>query len=104
MNVDEIEQRLLAIVSKYAGRPVSPDEAIYQDAGINGADFCDVLGEASAEFSLPLFDWEAFADTSEPPRGLSLLFGLKILSRRRLTTRHLARVIAAGEWIEPKDP
>jgi hypothetical protein len=103
MNTEEVEQRLLKIVSKYAGRPVSPDEAIYQDAGINGADFRDVLEEVRGKFFIPPFDWEAFADTSEPPRGTSLFFGLKILPRRRLTTRHLAKVITAGKWIEPDD-
>jgi hypothetical protein len=103
MTAEEIEQRLLTIVRKYAGRAVSPDDAVYQEAGVNGADFCDFLSEVEREFYLPTFEWEAFADTSEPPRGLTLFFGLKILPRRRLTIHHLARVIAAGEWIEPDD-
>ena len=41
MTIDEVETRLISIVSDYAGRTVSPVEAIYQDVGINGADFCD---------------------------------------------------------------
>ena len=102
MTIEEIEQALLPIISEYAGRPVSLDEAIYQDVGLNGADFRDAVENVCRKFDVPAFDWEDFADTSEPPRGLGL-FKLKILPRRRLTTRHLARIIAAGEWIEPED-
>ena len=102
MTIEEIEQALLPIIAGYAGRAVSLDEAIYQDVGLNGADFCDALLAVSARFDVPAFNWEEFADTSEPPRGLGL-FKLKILSRKRLTARHLAKIIAAGEWIEPED-
>lgn len=92
---------LTATAAKYAARPVATDEAIYQDAGINGADFLEFLEEIGTGYVVPSFDAERFADTSEPRRGLSLFGKIRILDRERLTCAHLATIIAAGHWIDP---
>jgi hypothetical protein len=96
-----IQNSLLALASPYACRDVTLDEAIYQGMNINGADFCDLLGEIGERFPLPEFNWEQFADTSEPPKGLSLFGRLNILPRDRLTLRHITKVIIEGRWSEP---
>ena len=101
MNELSVQQTLLSLAKPDACRDVTLDEAIYQEMKINGADFCDLLCEIGEQFSLPEFSWEQFADTSEPPRGLSLFGRFKILPRDRLTSRHLSKVLIKGRWFEP---
>jgi hypothetical protein len=101
MNAAEIEQRLRDKLRAWATPEEQLDGAIYQDMGLNGLDFYDLLREIDRDFPLPKFDWEEFADMSEPPEGLSLFGRFKILPRKRLTIAHLAKVIANGVWTEP---
>ena len=101
MDAAEIEEALRVKLRAWATPETALDGAIYQDMGINGMDFYELLGEIDGEFPLPPFDWAEFADMNEPPDGLSLLGRLKILPRKRLTIAHLAKVIAAGDWSEP---
>jgi hypothetical protein len=106
MQAAEIEQRLRAKLSSWAVPEDQLGGAIYQDMGINGMDFCELLCEIDDEFSLPEFDWSEFADISEPPDGLTFwrfltLRGPIILKRKRLTLAHLSNVIAQGRWIAP---
>ena len=106
MTVAEIEQHLRAKLIAWAVPENQLDGAIYQDMGINGTDFYDLLSEIGNEYTLPAFDWSEFADISDPPDGLTFwrlltLRGPKILPRKRLTITHLSKIIAAGEWSEP---
>lgn len=106
MEAAEIEQRVRDMLRAWAVPEDKLDGAIYQDMGINGLDFHDLLCEIANEFPLPEFDWSDFADMSEPPDGLTFwrfltLRGPKILSRKRLTVVHLSKVIVEGRWSEP---
>lgn len=102
----EIEQQLRAKLRAWAIAEDMLDGAIYQDMGINGMDFYELLCEIESEFELPEFVWEEFADINEPPDGFTFwrmltLRGPKILPRKRLTIDHLSNVIAQGKWSEP---
>jgi Protein of unknown function (DUF1493) len=101
MDATEIKQALRVKLRAWATPEAVLDGAIYQDMGINGQDFYELLSEIDSEFALPEFDWSEFADMNEPPDGLSLFGQLKIFPRKRLTISHLAEVIAAGVWSEP---
>lgn len=97
----QIEQDLLNLVRSWGGENVAPDAAIYQDNGINGYDFYELLCAIDEKYRLPPFDWSEFADMAEPPHGLTLFGRLKILPRKRLTPRHLAKVLSEQSWSEP---
>lgn len=106
MDPAEIVRRLHNKLRAWAVPEEKLNGAIYQDMGINGLDFHDLLCEIENEFPLPEFDWSDFADMSEPPDGLTFwrlftLRGPKILWRKRLTVVHLSKVIAEGRWSEP---
>ena len=106
MGAEEIAQRLRIRLEAWGVPKDKLDGAIYQDMGINGLDFYDLLCEIKSEFPLPEFDWSDFADMNEPPDGLTFwrlftLRGPKILLRKRLTVIHLSKVIAEGRWSEP---
>lgn len=100
MEAAEIEEALRQKLRDWATPDDALEGAIYQDMGINGMDFYELLCEIDDEFSLPPFDWSEFADMNEPPDGLSLFGRLKILPRKRLTIAHLAKVISTGQWSE----
>ena len=106
MEAASISERLRDKLRIWAVPENKLGSAIYQDMGINGLDFHDLLCEIKDEFPLPEFDWSDFADMSEPPDGLTFwrlftLRGPKILPRKRLTVVHLSTVIADGRWSEP---
>jgi hypothetical protein len=106
MGAVEIEEQLRDKLRAWAIAEDKLDGAIYQDMGINGMDFYELLCEIDDEFTLPEFDWSEFSDINEPPDGLALwsiftLRGPKILPRKRLTIEHLSSVIADGKWFEP---
>jgi Protein of unknown function (DUF1493) len=101
MGAAEIEQALREKLRAWATPEEALDGAIYQDMGINGQDFYELLCEIDDQFKLPAFDWSEYADMNEPPEGLSFFGRLKILPRKRLTISHLSEVIAAGIWSEP---
>jgi hypothetical protein len=106
MQAVEIEEQLRTKLRAWAVSDDKLEGAIYQDMGINGMDFYELLCEIDDEFSLPEFDWSEFADINEPPDGLTFwrfltLRGPIILQRKRLTLVHLSNVIAQGLWSEP---
>jgi Protein of unknown function (DUF1493) len=101
MDLPSIHDSLRAILREWEVPEKDLDGAIYQDMGINGQDFYELLCEIDDQFALPPFEWNEFADMNEPPDGLSLFGKLKILPRKRLTIAHLAEVISEGQWSEP---
>lgn len=101
MNRQEVETVLHQIAERHVGRAIGQHEAIYQDAGLNGADFYEFMVDVADSLPLPEFDWSEFADMSEPPDGLGFFGGLKILKRKRLTIAHLAYSILHGRWSDP---
>ena len=103
MTREEIEAILHQIAKAHVGRDVGANEAIYQEAGLNGEDFCEFMVEVTDTLDVPEFDWSQFADMSEPPDGLSLFGKLRILPRKRLTITHLAYVVMHGRWSDPTD-
>jgi hypothetical protein len=103
MTRSDIEATLHRIAKAHVGRDVVADEAIYQEAGLNGMDFYEFMVDVVDALPVPEFQWDEYADMSEPPAGLSLFGRLRILKRKRLTIAHLVQVILDGRWSDPFD-
>jgi hypothetical protein len=112
-------ERVVEIVSDHSGIPVtklSARSAIDQDIGISGDDVNELAEALAAEFGDQVWQWpwQRFAELNE---GLSLLFPFMLVWQlltwpvrgsfeypspfARLELGHIAKVIDAGQWLEP---
>jgi hypothetical protein len=103
---------------------ITADWAMSQDAGIDGIDVDDFVMDLEARFGSIVSDipWGRFSDQRASFRGCAVWFAPLWLVWRlfrwpfdgywvpppnggeeRLTVKHLATVLDAGEWIEPTD-
>lgn len=111
--------RVIEITSRQTGvaaAKLGADSAIDQDIRISGDDVTELAETFAAEFGDQVWQWpwQRFAELNE---GLSLLFPFLLVWQlltwpvrgsfafpspfERLELGHIAKVIDAGQWLEP---